>query len=281
MLTIEERRQKIGIGTAQFGSVYGISNTTGQTSSDEVGKILQSAANNRVEIIDTASAYGSEQVLGQHDLSAFKIVSKYMPPEEGQSISHQLDKSFKDLGISELYGYLSHRPGHLAEHMEQWDELQTFKEKGKVSKTGFSLYWPNELETLLKKNIIPDLIQVPYNYFDRRFEELMTELKDRGCEIHVRSVFLQGLFFMNPKNLDEYFKDVAPIIQNLQNITDNLPGALLNFVLNQAFVDKVVVGVENRKQFLHNIESVRKFEPLPDLEHKISTSIIIPSNWPK
>lgn len=280
MLSVRERKQKLGIGSAQFGSVYGISNSTGQTSAKEVTAILDAARDNDIDIIDTASAYGSEKVIGQNDLSAFKVVSKFMPPED-QTIFDQLRQSIADLGIPSLYGYLAHRPNHLADNLHQWNELKSFKEDELVKKIGFSLYWPEELEDLLQKNIIPDLIQVPFNYFDRRFKNQMIDLKKQGCEIHVRSVFLQGLFFMDIRNLDDYFEEVILLIEQLQKTTDNLPGALLNFVLNQPFVDSVVVGVENRKQFLQNLESVCNFESLPDLEQDISNSIIIPSNWPK
>ena len=56
---------KLGIGTAQFGLDYGISNKTGQTCRAEARRILQTAAESQVELIDTAAAYGeSEMVLG-------------------------------------------------------------------------------------------------------------------------------------------------------------------------------------------------------------------------
>lgn len=281
MQSENERKQKIGLGTAQFGSVYGISNSTGQTSPEEVSAILNAAKSHQVQIIDTASAYGSEKVLGQNDLSDFKVVSKFMPPEENSDISDQFQKSLDDLNVPALYGYLSHRPTDVAENPEQWDELISLKEKGKVKKIGFSLYWPEELEELLAKNIKPDIIQVPFNYFDRRFRDLMVSLKNDGCEIHTRSAFLQGLFFMEPGRLHGYFDEIIPVIDHLQKTVDNLPGALLNFVLSRPFVDTVVVGVENREQFIQNLESVAMFEPLPDLQKEISSSIIIPSNWPK
>lgn len=281
MQSIKERKQKIGLGSAQFGSVYGISNTTGQTSPQEASAILDIARKNNIKIIDTASAYGSEEVLGQNDLTGFQVVSKFMPPNEGSVITDQLQQSLDHLNIPSLHGYLAHRPADLAENLEQWEELLSLKEQGKVQKIGFSLYWPEELEDLLQKNIQPDIIQVPFNYFDRRFRDWMVSLKNEGCEIHTRSAFLQGLFFMNPSKLDGYFEEIIPILENLQNNVENLSGALLNFVTSQSFVDAAVVGVENREQFIQNLESVDTFEPLPELQKDISNSIIIPSNWPK
>ncbi|WP_424493688.1 aldo/keto reductase [Salinimicrobium sp. GXAS 041] len=272
--------EKLGLGTVQFGLPYGISNNAGQTASDEVCKILGTAKAYKVEVLDSASAYGnSENVLGQNDLSSFKMISKFMPPQD-ESISIQLDNSLKILGLNSLYGYLAHRPAEILKEPEQWKELQRFKETGKVKKIGFSLNEPEELAQLLDKNFLPDLVQVPFNYFDRRFETAVKKLKNKGCEIHTRSAFLQGLFFMDPKKLDDFFNEVKPIIANLQE-EKLLNGALLKFVLEKSYIDKVIIGIENERQLVQNIENLDKASSLPELERKISDNILIPSKWPK
>lgn len=273
--------QKIGLGSVQFGTSYGISNCTGQTTGNEVSEILKIAKRNGVRIIDTASAYGNaEKILGENDLRSFKIVSKFMPPGGNFTITAQLQESLENLGISALYGYLAHRPRHFLEHSDQWNELQSLKNQGIVKKTGFSLNSPEELIQILDRGIKPDLVQVPYNYFDRRFKDLMISLQREGCEIHTRSTFLQGLFFMDIEQLGSYFDEIKPILKYLQENLDNLPGALLNFVMSQPFVDTVIIGVENSRQFTENLNSTGRVTFLPDLEEEISESILIPSNWP-
>lgn len=47
---------KIGIGTAQFGLNYGISNTQGKTSLTEAKDILELASLKGIKLIDTAPA---------------------------------------------------------------------------------------------------------------------------------------------------------------------------------------------------------------------------------
>lgn len=70
---------KIGLGSVQFGMQYGVSNLTGQTSQNEVLNVLRTAKKYDISIIDTASAYGNaEKVLGDNDLTKFKIVSKFI-----------------------------------------------------------------------------------------------------------------------------------------------------------------------------------------------------------
>lgn len=278
---MDEKTLKIGLGTVQFGTQYGISNRSGKTPAGEVSKVLKLARQNSITLIDTASAYGdSEKILGQNDLSAFRIVSKFLPPVENQTVSVQLKQSLRDLHVESLYGYLAHRPIHLADNLSIWEELKSFKKKGLVEKIGFSLNTPEELKNLLQKNLFPDLVQVPFNYFDRRFKDLMIELKKKDCEIHTRSAFLQGLFFMDIEQLDSYFADLIPMLEKLKNNIPNLAGSLLNFVLKKPFIDNVVIGVENSDQLSQNLKSIGNASSLPELEMNIPESILIPSNWP-
>ncbi|SDR69495.1 aldo/keto reductase [Gramella sp. MAR_2010_147] len=271
---------KIGLGTVQFGMAYGISNKNGQTSNAEVAQILKLAKDNNILILDSASAYGnSEEVLGENDLSCFNIISKFMPPKDGRSILIQFEESLKSLGVNSIYGYLAHRPLNLIENPSRWAELSKIKSSNRVQKIGFSLNEPSELSYLLEKNLIPDLVQVPYNYFDRRFENEIIKLKQLGCEIHTRSTFLQGLFFMSPEDLSDFFDEIKPSLGQLQKIS-TLNGALLRFVLEKDFVDKTIIGVENVNQLKDNIKSIQNTSALPDLENHINEDILIPSRWP-
>ena len=70
----------LALGTAQFGSNYGIANVAGQVMESDVAAILDEARRRNVTIIDTAIAYGqSEMVLGKAGVSDFQIVSKIPP----------------------------------------------------------------------------------------------------------------------------------------------------------------------------------------------------------
>ena len=275
--------EKIGLGSVQFGIKYGISNTSSKTSEDEVGKILQYASEIGITCIDTASAYGNaEEVLGNFDLSKFRVVTKFMPPEKEGSIEEEFQKSQNRLNLSNIDGYLAHRPGFLIEDKSAWKSLQDLKAKDKINKIGFSLNHPNEVQQLLALNMIPDLVQVPFNYLDDRFRAGMINLKEKGCEIHTRSTFLQGLFFMNPNGLSSHFDSVKKILLDLQErYKENLAGALLKYVLEQDFVDKVIMGIENLNQLKQNIESIRSAETMEKMDFQLEEKIVSPSLWPK
>lgn len=274
--------EKIGLGTVQFGLNYGISNVKGQTSEKEVVSILNSARNYNIKFLDSASAYGNaEKILGNCGVEDFNIISKFMPSKEGKSLQYQLKSSLEELRVDSLYGYLAHRPTALIEEPDTWKELQDLKKDGKIKKIGFSLNEPGELYNLLAKDFIPDLVQVPYNYLDRRFEQAITGLKTEGCEIHTRSTFLQGLFFVRPNRLSSFFDEVKLILEKVQKRGSRLNADLLNFVLSNNLIDRVIIGVEDKYQLENNLKMLEEAQNLPLLTDKISENILIPSRWPK
>src|SRR4051812_24309538 len=77
---------KLGLGTAQFGSDYGVSNARGRIPGAEAAAILQTAARGGVPLIDTAADYGeAETVLGAllPQPNPFRIVTKTAPLARG------------------------------------------------------------------------------------------------------------------------------------------------------------------------------------------------------
>lgn len=283
----ESRISKLALGTVQFGLNYGISNEYGQTSKEEVKKILREAEIAGVKTIDTARAYGSsEQVLGITGVQDFEIVSKLNPSELNTfSLEGQVVDSLKKLKVEQLYGVLFHNAESALENPTAVKKLWELKEKGVVRKAGYSLYTPSELDELLANYSFPDIIQVPYNILDRRFESRLNDLHNLGVEIHTRSTFLQGLFFMNPKRLDTFFHSVKPFLTDLQiefTDTKSLAGFLLNEVIKQDFIDKVVIGVNTVDQLRANISGLKNNPPAIKFDiSKVNDEILMPNLWPK
>lgn len=276
-------QNKIGLGSVQFGLPYGISNQTGQTPIDEVSKILDSAFAEGIRIIDTASAYGtSESVIGMLNNNRFSIVSKFGPSSSVKDIRQQLENSLSALNAKSLYGYLAHLPLDLLENPIVWQELQKMKTENKIQKIGFSLNAPNEYYLLKAAGIQPDLVQVPFNYFDTRFKEVLTELKAKDCEVHTRSTFLQGLFFTETEKLSSFFDELKPNLQYLhKSYKSKLEGVLLSYVLQQDFIDVVIMGVENVTQLKKNLESIAVAPELEPLAVSFPEKLVMPMHWPK
>ena len=275
--------KKIGLGTVQFGMDYGISNSKGKTPLNEVKEIFKYAEKNGISYLDTAEAYGeSEELLGLNDLTKFRVISKFLCKDGSSVIREGLYQSLRKLKVDSLYAYMAHRPKVLAANPKQWDDLMHLKNNGLVRKIGYSLNEPDELATLLDLNMVPDIVQVPYNFLDRRFKENLIMLKELGCETHSRSCFLQGLFFMERNSLGTHFDEVKQIIAELQDTHgDNLSAALLMFVLELDYIDVVIMGVENLAQLKQNVDNITKAKKITRTQPIIEDRILIPSLWPK
>ena len=243
---------KIGLGTVQWGLDYGIANTTGIPADDELLNIERSARKYKIDLLDTAIGYGdAEKRIGSLFSDSFKIISK-IGQFEARSVEQQIALSCKNLNCDSLYGCLFHSTDELIQNKYLWDELLAFKSNGTVKKIGFSVYEPNELEILLEMNLIPDLVQLPFNVLDRKFTPYFELLKGKKVEIHARSIFLQGLLFKSEENLSKEFntlrEDIAKIKRIAQEANKNLLEICLGYVLEQPSIDKLILGVETAKQ---------------------------------
>ncbi len=273
--------RKVGLGTVQFGLAYGISNREGITPPEEVTRLLQFAHTAGIDLLDTAYGYGkSEEVLGNAGVNNFKVVSKFLPPDGNLTIEAQVSQSLKRLNVNSLYGLLAHRPLSIISHPASWDTLMKLKHDKIIQKTGFSFNTTEEADAVLDTGYLPDLVQVPFNYFDHRFVARLSALRSAGCEIHTRSPFLRGLFFTDPSKLPSFFNAVKPMIIHLQSFGDALPAMLLHYCLQQPFIDKVIFGVNTLNQLVNNLKMPESAGYLPPLNQQISDEILTPSTWP-
>ncbi len=276
-------RSKLGLGSVQFGLPYGISNKGGQVPLSEVGSILNTAQHFGINTIDTAFVYGNaEAVLGTFEMNRFEVVSKFMPSAQYGEVSKQFSNTLADLKVNGIYGYLAHRTEDVFRNPDQWEVIKNLKQAGKVQKIGFSINSLAELELILNWSELPDLVQLPFNYFDNRFVDAMKYLKEKGVEIHVRSVFLQGLFFLSPDSLIDYFSAFRKELQKLRDVAGNqLAPALLKYVVQKEYVDVAIVGIQTAVQLEEIIKHLELAPDLPGILTRFEEEILMPSNWPK
>ncbi|HAQ70111.1 MAG TPA: aldo/keto reductase [Flavobacteriales bacterium] len=280
------KNQKIALGTVQFGLQYGIGNKEGKTNSIEVSKILNIAHIEGIHLLDTAQAYGdSEKVIGRLHENRFRIVTKIKPNvEESRSAEVLVQHSLESLNLNSIYGLLFHNAISAFENPKIVSQLKDLQKQGIIQKVGFSVDTPNELNQLISRYGIPDIIQIPFSHLDQRFEKLAIDLHEVGVEIHTRSTFLQGLFFVDTEELPEFFEPITTYLDRLRNDYDDnrqLAQALLNFSLSKDFIDYVVIGVNNESQLIENCNSYKtpSFD-LPEPPRKISDNILSPYLWP-
>ena len=281
---------KIAIGTVQFGLNYGISNTSGQVTEDEIDKILNYATGQGINFIDTAQAYGnSEQVLGKFSGKYPLIFITKLKADIGSDdkITSCFNSSLERLKVESVYGLLYHDFQSFVNRSDSFRVLKGFRKKGQVKRIGFSLYHPEEVKFLLESKLQFDMVQVPYNIFDRRFEPYFETLQKMGVEIHVRSAFLQGIIFMDRKKLPAFFNDFSYKLELFHSICERLkvsPGQLaLQFVAANKYIDKIVLGVQSLEHLKVNVEWMQGQINADDLTftelQENNLDFIIPSNW--
>lgn len=272
---------KLVLGTVQFGCHYGI-NSEGRPNTQMVSDILDEAFNGGITILDTSAAYGNaEEVLGEVNAAQrFRIISKY--PKSDKSVLETLNNSLNCLGCSKLYGYLLHHFSVYTENKAVWNDFVKLKAEGKVEKIGFSLYEPYELEIILKDGVSFDLIQIPYNIFDRQFEPYFERLKEMNVEIHVRSTFLQGLFFKDRNALPPKLLPLRPYLIDLDEYAVksslSVTEVALNYNIQNPYIDGVLIGVDTKEQLISNFSSVSEKSVEFSIDVK-ETDLLKPVNW--
>ncbi len=285
-------KNKLVLGTAQFGLNYGISNQRGKIPQKEIFKILKYAVKNKIDFLDTAYSYGdSEKIIGEFikvNKTSFNIISK-LPKCNSKAVKGFFFKSLARLKQDKIYGYLVHDFKSFLKDNTCWNVLEKLKKERKIKKIGFSLYYPSELKYLLKNNIDFDIIQIPYNIFDQRFTSYFSQLKKRKIEIYIRSVFLQGLVFKNPNKLEKKFIKIKDKLTSLRLISEklNIPisAVCLNFTILNSYIDKVLIGVDSIDNLKENIKALKYKDRIKNIYSKVFSlkeddkEAILPINW--
>ena len=289
---------RIALGSAQWGLDYGISNNSGMTSLNSLKSILSLGRLNSINLIDTAQGYGdAEANLSRAGISDYDIVTKISLKSlislDSHSLNEQLDnimaKSFSNLGKDCLYGVLVHDANLLLESPQIdniFSAFESLKCRFNIKKLGISIYSPNDLHGIMKY-YIPDIVQVPFNVFDQRFAEkdIQSLFLDFNIEVHVRSIFLQGLLLMNKNEIPKYFLKWSSLITNWHTFCSekrisSLEGCL-SFASSFDFVDRIVIGINNSPQ-LEEILHARILQldanTLSNL-YVNDPNLINPSNW--
>jgi aryl-alcohol dehydrogenase-like predicted oxidoreductase len=261
---------QLGLGTVQFGLDYGVSNHEGRPSEEEVRKILALAGERKLLVLDTAAAYGdSETVLGRclPGNASFRVVTKTRPLRECPGtigakawIRDGFICSLDRLRLETVDALLAHHAGDLLGPSggDLYAELVAAKRSGRVSRIGVSAYTGADIDAVLHRYDI-DLIQIPLNVFDQRLLSggQLARLKERAVEVHVRSIFLQGLLLMEPAATPAYFGPIRPKLLKWHHALKarNLTPAQGAFAFARSLdVDVVLAGVVNASQFAANHE---------------------------
>jgi aryl-alcohol dehydrogenase-like predicted oxidoreductase len=260
-------------------------------SREEVARILDTAAGHGIDAIDTAIAYGqSESVIGETAQNRFKIISKLPPiPSEVSKVSQwvrtQIDASLSRLKCTSLDALLLHRSQDLTEAhgAELYAAISSLKVEKIIQRFGVSIYAPDELTGIIGTFDI-DVVQAPLNVFDRRILGVIDQLTALNIEVHVRSVFLQGVLIAKPENRPQRFQPWSEHFARFDEwvLSTGLSAmaCCLGFALQQTGVTNLVIGTTSPESLTEIMTSIpnMKLEVPADLQSS-SEQLIDPRVW--
>lgn len=293
------------LGTVQLGMNYGLGEYTQKPEKSYAFELLDKALELGVNVLDTADNYGdSESVIGEWLQTKSKserpfIVTKFGEPLDWSSeenlknnIIMHADNSLKRLRVDKVDVFMAHSTDEYMKNPKAFNEVMfKVKEQGKADYTGISAYSRHDYKMLAKTGL--DAVQIPINVFDwSKIEDGGIEaLAESGMTVYARSVFLQGLVFMKPENLDEGMSFCRKPLQRYLEICKefNMSPAVLamSFVLSLPGITSVVLGCQRVEQVENNcelIDSVQKLskEQMNLLRKEflgIDPRVINPSTW--
>ena len=283
------------LGTSQLGFNYGIANDAGMPDDTQGQEMLRYTLDNGITSIDTAQAYGESEgrigafikseknrtpfittklrlgfgltgsfggaVLSQDETKSLEDSFSTVAGDLEKTVFEAAETSLKRLGLAKANCIILHDPlemmaggGLIAKTM---GKLVT---AGYANEVGVSVYHPAEADVMMQHDEYT-VTQLPMNLFDQKMIHTGTlrKLKEKNFIVFVRSVFLQGLFFLDPDKVeDPLLKEYAVgHIRELRRLAANeglsIAQLALSFVRDTEGVTSLVLGCDNTDQIRENI----------------------------
>jgi len=296
---------EISLGTAEIGLDYGFKGTAdyGKPDAKTSIRLLHSALDHGINLIDTARAYGnSEEVIGQ----AFEgmtsppyIASKVFLSKDAaqktfsalhEEIFTSIEASLRALRLETLDLLLIHNTA--LEHLRRTEILACLREaqqQGKVRFLGASCYGEEAPLAVLKESSFRAL-QVPFNVLDQTMNhQVFPGAAAQQVGIFVRSAYLRGVLTSQvhsiPERLAPLRSRALQVLAVLDHEVSSLAEAALRFCLSLSTVSSVVIGVKSVAELEGNLadasRGVLPEELMPPLQALSfgDDPIVDPRNW--
>ena len=279
---------RIILGTAQFGQVYGLRNSK-ILEKEKVFEILELAKNKKIVTLDTAEAYGnSHQIIGEyHKLGGgkFNINTKLKSLGGPDEFDRKIDHLLEELNIDKIKTLMLHS---VLEDVTKINRCLKIAED-RIDDFGASIYLNEDLKKL-DLNVIKT-VQIPFNLLDNLSirKDLINFLVEKNINIDVRSVFLQGLLTM--ESIDSKHSMHLEIIKNAQLLHRRLEKKFclkkyaLCYPLMHDNIRGVLIGVDSKNQLnenlnlLKSIDEIKKYKGIIDTFEYPNYSQLDPRNW--
>jgi len=265
---------KLGLGAARFG-LDGGTPVRGRAPEGEVREMLILAAKAEMGMLDTgaASPHG-EAVVGavMPRPAPFGVVVKAPRGDRGPVfIETEARASLARLGLSRADAVMVQSAGDLfsAWGPFMWDQLKALRDDGLFKRVGISAYASDDPVGLARR-FKPDIIQVPASLLDQRLliDGSLAAIREMGVDVHLRSIFLNGLLFLPPDRVPNQIKGAAARLSRARRLiaegrSDPLQAAL-GFALSRPEANAVIIGAATASELSAALAAAAS--PPPDLD---------------
>ncbi len=264
---------KLGIGSGQFALDQ--TSVRGRPRSAEVRDMLEIAARTRLTMLDIAG-YSPQSDAALGDIlprpNPFDICISTVRADRGADlVEAEARAALRRMGVeqaecimvpsaSELFG--SHGAA-------LWDRLKALKDQGVTRKIGVAVFASDDPLGVARR-FRPDVVQAPASLLDQRLivDGTLASIAEMGIQVHLRSIFLNGLLLLPPDRAPNHLKAAAARISRARRLiaegrSDPLQAAL-GFALSRPEAHTVLVGVASTAEL--NAVIAAGANPPPDLD---------------
>lgn len=264
---------KLGIGSGQFALDQ--TSVRGRPRSAEVRDMLEIAARTRLTMLDIAG-YSPQSDAALGDIlprpNPFDIIISTVRADRGADlVEAEARAALRRMGVdqaecimvpsaSELFG-----PHGAA----LWDRLKALKDQGVTRKIGVAVFASDDPLGVARR-FRPDVVQAPASLLDQRLivDGTLASIAEMGIQVHLRSIFLNGLLLLPPDRAPNHLKAAAARISRARRLiaegrSDPLQAAL-GFALSRPEAHTVLVGVASTAEL--NAVIAAGANPPPDLD---------------
>ena len=282
-------KKKLIIGTANFGSHYGLLKK--KISDQDFKKIIADCKRYSIDRFDLAESYQLpknyiEKIKKQKIHLKFEFSKYRLKNIESIIIKKKIQAFLKKNSLKKIDTILLHNQRDLISSNSKniYNALAQLKKKKIILNIGVSFYDANVLIKVLNKYKI-DSIHVPINLVNHDFikPSLIKLYKKLNLKVYARSIFLQGVLlnFFNNKIYAKKFNKFKTIFSDLRKyqVSNNLTPLehSLNFIYSLKFLNGIIIGIDN-EHHLHKIINT-KAKKINIIRYRIPKGFTDPRNW--
>ncbi|BBC60720.1 aldo/keto reductase [Melissococcus plutonius] len=277
----------LGLGTNAVGG----HNLFPNLDEEEGKKVVQTALDNQINLLDTAFSYGmgrSEELIGEviqsYNREKIVIATKAAqdPKADGKInnsptfLTQAVDHALKRLKTDYIDIFYIHFPDKTTPKVEAIDALQRLKENGKIRAIGLSNFNLAQIKEANQEGHV-DIIENQYNLLHRDAEkDIMPYLKENQMSFipyfPLASGLLTGKYTeivtfpkndlrsKNPDFQGARFRAIITTVNQLKKLADEHQATIAEIVLawyiKNPAISVVIPGAKKVKQVLANVKSL-------------------------